>query len=44
MLVIGDREVESNRVSPRQRDGKDLGGIGVNEFIELVREQCAQYK
>lgn len=44
MLVIGDREVESNRVSPRQRDGKDLGGIGVNEFIELVREKCAQYK
>ena len=44
MLVIGDREVESNRVSPRQRDGKDLGGVGVNEFIELVRGNCAQYK
>jgi len=44
MLVIGDREMESNRVAPRQRDGKDLGGIGINEFIELVREKCAQYK
>lgn len=44
MLVIGDREMESNRVAPRQRDGKDLGGIGIDEFIELVREKCAQYK
>jgi threonyl-tRNA synthetase len=44
MLVIGDREIESNRVSPRERTGKDLGAIGVDEFIELVREKCAQYK
>jgi threonyl-tRNA synthetase len=44
MLVIGDREMESNRVSPRERSGKDLGAIGVNEFIGLVKEKCAQYK
>lgn len=44
MLVIGDREMESNRVSPRERSGKDLGAIGVNEFIELIREKCSQYK
>ena len=44
MLVIGDREMESNRVSPRERSGKDLGATGVNEFIELVREKCAQYQ
>ena len=44
MLVIGDREMESNRVSLRERSGKDLGATGVNEFIELVREKCAQYQ
>ena len=44
MLVIGDREMESNRVSPRERSGKDLGAIGVNEFIELVKEKSAQYQ
>lgn len=44
MLVIGDREMESNRVSPRERSGKDLGAIGVNEFIGLVKEKCAQYQ
>jgi threonyl-tRNA synthetase len=44
MLVIGDREMESNRVSPRERSGKDLGAVGVNEFIELVKEKSAQYQ
>lgn len=44
MLVIGDREMESNRVSPRERSGKDLGAIGVSEFIELIVEKCAKYQ
>ena len=44
MLVIGDREMESNRVSPRERSGKDLGAIDLNEFISLVKEKCAQYQ
>jgi len=44
MLVIGDREMESNKVSPRERSGKDLGAIGVKDFIELVGEKTAQYQ
>ncbi|MEW6334796.1 MAG: threonine--tRNA ligase [Thermodesulfobacteriota bacterium] len=44
MLVIGDREVASGQVSPRQRDGRNLGSIGVDAFLSLVREQCAQFK
>jgi len=44
MLVIGDREAASGQVSPRQRDGKNLGSIDVEAFIDLVREQCAQYR
>jgi len=44
MLVIGDREMESNRVSPRERSGKDLGATGVNEFIQLIREKSTQYQ
>jgi threonyl-tRNA synthetase len=44
MLVIGDREVESNRVSPRERSGKDLGAIGIKEFIDLVNKKSAQYQ
>ncbi len=44
MLVIGEREVASGQVSPRQRDGKNLGSIGVEAFVALVREQCKQFK
>lgn len=44
MLVIGDREMASGQISPRQRDGQNLGSIDVETFIALVREQCAQYR
>jgi threonyl-tRNA synthetase len=44
MLVIGDREMTAGQVSPRQRDGQNLGSIDVEAFITLVREQCAQYR
>ena len=44
MLVIGDREMTSGQVSPRQRDGQNLGSIDLEAFIALVREQCAQYR
>ncbi|MBU0653348.1 MAG: threonine--tRNA ligase [Proteobacteria bacterium] len=44
MLVIGDRETTAGQVSPRQRDGKNLGSIDVEAFIDLVREQCAQFR
>ena len=44
MLVIGDREAASGQVSPRQRDGKNLGSIDVADFIAVVREQCAMYQ
>jgi threonyl-tRNA synthetase len=44
MLVIGDREVASGQVSPRQRDGQNLGSIDVEAFIALVRERCASFK
>jgi threonyl-tRNA synthetase len=40
MLVIGDREMESKTVSPRQRDGENLGAMDVDGFVGLVREKC----
>jgi len=41
LLVIGDREVESGTVSPRQRGGKNLGALDVQEFITIVKEKCS---
>jgi threonyl-tRNA synthetase len=44
MLVIGDREIEAGHISPRWRDGKNLGAMTADDFIALVKEQCTQYK
>ena len=44
MLVIGDREMEAGQISPRQRDGRNLGSIGVEDFVARVREQCDRYQ
>jgi len=37
MLIIGDREVATGKVSVRERGRKDLGPMGLDEFVELVR-------
>ncbi len=44
LLVVGEREVESGTVSPRQRGGKNLGAMGVKEFIDIVKEKCSNYE
>mgnify|MGYP000846006514 CR=1 FL=1 len=40
MLVIGDKEVEAGTVAPRSRDGKNMGSIAVDEFINMIKDQC----
>jgi threonyl-tRNA synthetase len=42
MLVIGDREVESQTVAVRLRSGKNLPPMGIDEFVDLVRKECAK--
>ncbi|MBW2636875.1 MAG: threonine--tRNA ligase [Deltaproteobacteria bacterium] len=44
LLVIGEREIESGTVSPRQRGGKNLGALDVKEFITIVKEKCKNYE
>ena len=39
MLVCGDKEVESGKVSVRTRRGKDLGSLDVNEFTSKLLEE-----
>ena len=33
LLIIGDKEVESNTITVRQRDGQDLGSMPLENFI-----------
>jgi threonyl-tRNA synthetase len=38
LLVVGDREVEEERVAVRSLGGKDLGSKAVDEFVDLVKQ------
>ena len=40
MLVIGDREVESQTVTVRERSGKNLPPMSIQEFAEKVHNEC----
>ncbi len=40
MLVVGDNEVEVEKVKPRRRDGTQLEMITTGEFIEMLEQEC----
>jgi threonyl-tRNA synthetase len=40
MVVLGDREVKQNLLSPRARNGKTLAAMPVEGFINIIREEC----
>jgi threonyl-tRNA synthetase len=40
MLVVGDKEVASGRVSPRQRQGKLMEPLKVEDFIAQLQEEA----
>ena len=39
LLVIGDKEVDNETVSVRDRGGEDLGEMSVNKFMDLLRKK-----
>merc|ERR1712058_209721 len=41
LLVVGDKEVESDSVAVRTRSGEDLGALQVDEFIERFNAERA---
>jgi len=43
MLVIGDKEMATGQVAPRERGGDNLGAMPVSSFIELVQDRCRRY-
>lgn len=43
MVVIGDREVETGKVTPRMRDGRNLDSMTPEEFIDLIMRESIQY-
>ncbi|MDP6675264.1 MAG: threonine--tRNA ligase [Gammaproteobacteria bacterium] len=41
LLVVGDREAESNTVAVRTREGKDLGSLSIDEFARHLNTDVA---
>ncbi len=41
MLIVGDRDMENNTVSPRHRADGDLGAMSFDQFAELLRDTVA---
>ena len=39
MLVIGDKEVEARTVAVRTREGKDLGAMAPEAFLEKIETE-----
>jgi len=39
MIIIGDREVKQNLISPRARSGKPLKPMKIDDFISTIREE-----
>jgi threonyl-tRNA synthetase len=41
ILVIGDKEVQQNSVAVRERGGKDLGAIQIDDFIKMAVDKIS---
>ncbi len=42
MLIVGDKEKESQTITVRMRNGKNLPPMSIDEFIKTVEEECKQ--
>ena len=43
MLIIGDKEIESNSVGVRSRKDGDIGAMLTDEFINKVKEEINSF-
>ncbi len=44
MLVIGDKETETGTVAVRTREGKDLGAMSFEAFLDLIQKDISEMK
>ena len=44
MCIVGDREISTDEVSVRLRDGTDLGPLGLPSLTQLIRDEMPSYK
>ncbi len=39
LLIVGDKEVETNTVSVRSQKGEDLGAMGIDLFLKMLQQE-----
>lgn len=39
MVIVGDKDIENNTISPRHRSAGDLGAMNIEEFIASVKKE-----
>jgi threonyl-tRNA synthetase len=44
MLVVGDREAENRSVAVRHRSAGDMGSVGLEDFVERIKEEIKTKK
>jgi len=44
MFVIGDKEVETETVTPRYRDGSNLPAMSVSELVNFIEQEVKSFK
>lgn len=42
MMIVGQKEMDSQKVSIRKRDEGDMGSFNLEEFIDLIQEEIKQ--
>jgi len=38
MLIVGEKEMETNTISVRQRGEGDLGSMAIDDFIKIINK------
>ena len=44
MLIVGDKEIETNSVAVRDRKQGDIGVMSVEDFIKRVKDEVKSLK
>ena len=44
MLIVGDKEQDSNTVGVRSRTEGDIGAMSLEEFLEKIKKEIADRK
>jgi threonyl-tRNA synthetase len=44
LVIIGDKELEEQRITVRTQKGEDLGSLSISEFAERLKQEIADRK